>query len=281
MAKPREPIFYESTETTYKELKAIETSSPKTASRPKSLPLTQLHIADRVFQPRILNGNMEADYEHTHDLVGWLRSSGEPLDPILVIPVGERFYVVDGHHRHAAYLTAKWKKRVPVEVFPGTLKDALAASGTMNSKNKLPMTTWCKREYAWRLVKLREHSINETAAAASLSRKTITNMRRERERLGDAVAEGMTWREVLRGQLNKLCADPEYDYRETKAHELANAIFGCTAIKVTMEIDILCRALDVMDGGLIRKIVRERFHEVVGMVEEIREENPEWETLDI
>jgi ParB-like chromosome segregation protein Spo0J len=41
-------------------------------------------------------------------------ASGTPLDPILVYLVGERFYVMDGHHRLAAYDTAKWTGNIPV-----------------------------------------------------------------------------------------------------------------------------------------------------------------------
>jgi hypothetical protein len=91
---------------------------------PKSLPLGTIRVADKVFQWRMPSENIVAKEDHIFDLANALSDRGKPLDPILVFPVGERYYVVDGHHRINAYHSAKWKNPIPIEVFNGSFQDA-------------------------------------------------------------------------------------------------------------------------------------------------------------
>jgi ParB-like chromosome segregation protein Spo0J len=68
-----------------------------------------------------------------------LRTTGRPFDPLLAFPAGDKFFVIDGHHRLAAYEAADWNEPVPVEVFRGSLEDARLATLRSNSKDKLAM----------------------------------------------------------------------------------------------------------------------------------------------
>jgi hypothetical protein len=78
---------------------------------------------------------------------------GGTLPPLLVYPIGDAYYVIDGHHRLAAYDTARCKGAILAHVFSGTLSEAERAALRSNNKNKLPMTQADKITAAWRLVK--------------------------------------------------------------------------------------------------------------------------------
>ena len=69
--------------------------------------LAEIHVATPVFQWRLEDEDLLADERHVWDLVSALelKDPPEPLDPILVTAIGQRFFVVDGHHRVDAYLT--------------------------------------------------------------------------------------------------------------------------------------------------------------------------------
>jgi len=54
---------------------------------------------------------------HIGVLVHSLSISGPSLDPLLVFPAGSRYFVIEGHHRLAAYKAVKWDEPIPVEVF--------------------------------------------------------------------------------------------------------------------------------------------------------------------
>jgi hypothetical protein len=109
--------------------------------------------AAKVFQWRLPNENEGARDDHIQTLANAIRDTGKPLAPILVFTVGDAFYVVDGHHRLAAYDTAQWRKAIPATVFEGTLEGASDAGRAGNIRDKLPMSRNDKREAAWTLCK--------------------------------------------------------------------------------------------------------------------------------
>ncbi|XIA65695.1 ParB/RepB/Spo0J family partition protein [Bradyrhizobium sp. TZ2] len=105
-----------------------------------------IHVAEAVFQWR---GGPDKDQwdrqNHIHTLAKALKEQGKSLASLLVMPVGQRFYVIDGHHRLAAYDTAEWTKDIPVEVFTGNLTEATLRALDDNVRDKLPMTAMAKR----------------------------------------------------------------------------------------------------------------------------------------
>ncbi len=102
--------------------KALRKAKPKKHPKHLKLKLEDLLVAEPgVFQHRLFTReNIFESRENTLTLAKALKERGVPLEPLLVFPVGDRFYVMDGHHRLAAYQTVSWKKHIPVEVFGGT-----------------------------------------------------------------------------------------------------------------------------------------------------------------
>lgn len=159
-----------------------------------------IHVAEAVFQWR---GGPDKDQwdrqNHIHTLAKALREQGQPLAPLLVMPVGQRFYVIDGHHRLAAYDTAEWTKDIPVAVFTGNLTAARLRGLASNVKDKLPMTARAKSEAAWQIVKenLGGLTAQEVANRTSVSLRQVKYMR--------AAWKGLNEREgAVRGDLMKL-----------------------------------------------------------------------------
>jgi hypothetical protein len=95
-------------------------------------------IAAKAFQWRLPGENEGARDDHIQTLANAIRDTAKPLDPILVFAVGDAFYVVDGHHRLAAYDTAQWQKAIPARVFEGTLEGAADASRAHNIRDNRP-----------------------------------------------------------------------------------------------------------------------------------------------
>ena len=64
-------------------------------NRPLTLRFKDIHIADQVFQWRIREDNFWRRISHTlGSLPALSEISGKPLDPLLVTPIGQRFYVM-------------------------------------------------------------------------------------------------------------------------------------------------------------------------------------------
>ena len=116
--------------------------------------------------------------------------NAKPLTHLLVMPVGQRFYVIDGHHRLAAYDTAGWDKGIPVEVFPGDLTAARLLALSCNVRDKLPMTTHAKSEAAWQIVKedLGGLTAQGIADRTGVSLRQVKYMRAAWKELPEAVA---------------------------------------------------------------------------------------------
>jgi hypothetical protein len=164
----------------YQEIeKALRKAKPKKYPKHLKLKLDDLLVAEPgVFQHRLFTRqNIFESQENTLTLAKALKERGVPLEPLLVFPVEDRFYVMDGHHRLAAYQTVSWKKQIPVEVFEGSFEEAHREALKRNSRNKLSMTKREKSEAAWRLVKEGIHSKSEIADASTVGSRTVGNMR--------------------------------------------------------------------------------------------------------
>jgi hypothetical protein len=89
-------------------------------------------VAERVFQWRMPKHNMIPSDDHIFEMAKATQNTGA-LEPILVFPVADKYYVIDGHHRLAAYITAKWKSDIPARIFAGSLKEAVREALRLNS----------------------------------------------------------------------------------------------------------------------------------------------------
>lgn len=223
-------------------------------------------IAAKVFQWRLPNENEGARDDHIQTLANAIRDTGKPLDPILVFTVGDAFYVVDGHHRLAAYDTAQWRKVIPATVFEGTLEGASDAGRAGNIRDKLPMSRNEKREAAWTLGKrdplpTREWISSETAVSPS----SIDGMRKVRKALKakgvDAASiDGMTYAQAL----GKMSADdggepwePE-TWMQKAADKIVRKIEAAgIGFMLRQDHEIAAIALERVNAALVHTLVAE------------------------
>jgi hypothetical protein len=126
--KWREALSELRTQSSYEELKKIEGNAPrgKTPDERRWVPIAELVVAEEVFQWRGEHSDLHAEERHMRELMRTLEL-GQNLEPIVVTTLGKKLYVVDGHHRLAAY-AALGKTKVPVGHFKGDLRAAFYKS---------------------------------------------------------------------------------------------------------------------------------------------------------
>jgi hypothetical protein len=264
---------------TLADIAAILAKAKAPLEQPKgrcSLNRESIAIAAKAFQWRLPNENEGARDDHIQTLANAIRDTGKPLDPILVFTVGDAFYVVDGHHRMAAYDTAKWRKVIPATVFEGTLEGAADAGRARNIRDKLPMSRNDKREAAWTLGKrdplpTREWISSETAVSPS----SIDGMRKVLKALkatgvDEETIAGMTYAQAL-GKMGADDAGETWEYETWKQKEAEKIVkkIEATGIGFMLRKDheIAALALERVHASLVHTLVGEWLW---------RPENEEW-----
>lgn len=277
-ARKKQKIIIPSSWTTYEELEAIERSEERNTTRPKQLPLEAIHVADQVFQWRLEGENLFADRGHIKELVRVLGGQEEPLAPITITPIGSKFYVVDGHHRLAAYHSAGWRRRVPVEILDAPLKVAWLEALRRNIRDKLPMTVSAKYEAAWHLNQVKTPEGRYAYSKATIHKMTtvsdglIGKMRKVLEEHGEEVSHKQ-WRQVKHLQWGR--QDQEFDvddWKEGKAKEIAEKLMASVSTNLVHNPDILARALEIISPNLPAALISEWLSVAYDLVEERREE---------
>lgn len=158
----------------------IANGEPTPTPAPKRLPLDAIQRIPELFQPR---GSDE--WRSTAHINGLSSSSANAkqgngtakMEAVLVFWVGDAWVCLDGHHRLAAI--SKKKKTgatIGVEVFSGTIQDAMMEATRRNSRNKLAMNEKDKSERAWQLFMLGTGTHTDIAEACGVSPKTIQRM---------------------------------------------------------------------------------------------------------
>ncbi|TYO67577.1 hypothetical protein FXV83_05295 [Bradyrhizobium hipponense] len=219
------------------------------------LALKDIRVATQVFQWRS-PGIVPSD-DLIFDMAKATQNTGA-LDPIVVLPVADEYYVIDGHHRLAAYKTAGWKGHIPAIVFGGSLDEAVREALRSNSKNKLPMTAKERTEAAWRLVKLGKpgewpDSISDTVALCAVGKGTVNRMREAWTKLHSGQYEGiadLSWRQAIAKLDGKeQQAFDEASWLEERAQNLANDIERAK-LHLSKNPEITALALEMLDPGL-------------------------------
>jgi ParB-like nuclease domain len=264
-------------------LKRLEAEGIPPKQEPNGLYLKDIHVAPRVFQWRLVNEDILASEQHVRELARVIQSKTpmKPLDPILVIGIGERFFVVEGHHRLDAYHTAGWKRRVPVEYFEGSIEAAQIEGLKRNIKNRLPVTAASKSEAAWRLMvqryKGRKLTWQGIADLTTVHRSTVVRMDRILKKIGDEVA-GLTWIEALQKARAKEAEEhPESeeaywdDWREKKARKLADYLIRGPSL-LDGGHGITARALEMVSSALPRELVTNWPQEAMDLIREWSED---------
>jgi hypothetical protein len=225
-----------------------------------NLKRNSIRVAEKVFQWRTPQYNMIPSDDHIFDMAQATQRTGA-LEPILVFPVADKYYVMDGHHRLAAYRTAEWKGDIPAMVFAGSLDEAVREALRRNNKNKLPMTTKDRSEAAWRLTKAYKpgewpDSIRETMDLCMVGKGTVNRMRAAWTELhngqyGDVKEhKGLSWGQAqskLKGTGRQ-----EFDedsWLEERAQNLANDI-ARAKLHLSKNIEVTALALERLDPGL-------------------------------
>ena len=255
-----------SSELTLEDLKRLETVGPALTERPEVLLLKDIHVAPLVFQWRPANDELAFEEQLMSDLVRHIEGDDPPraLDPIVVTAIGSKFFVIDGHHRLAAYHATRWKRPVPVRHFNGTLKEAEATALSLNVKNKLPMTRDARSEAAWRMMVAgakdaawkRTHK--EIMKRSLASRSTVKRMAFALRTLGDE-ALGMSWADVrkrsFQQEMEAMDDHDKKDWKEEKARELADYLVKGQSL--TKDPEITARALEMVSGLLPGQLTSE------------------------
>jgi hypothetical protein len=252
-------------------LERLEKSEPRRQDIPAQLTISDIHVANNVFQWRLADEDVLADTRFVEELVDALEVQEPPLqpfEPLLVVPVGQRFFLVDGHHRLDAYATFGWEEPVPVEVFPGSLQDAMLEAWKRNAHNKLPMTKASRFEAAWKLVKAGQLNRAEITRLTSVRRSTLTNMRSVLAEFGKR-ASSRTWAEArkLRRDQEALSVD---DWKEAAAREIA--LHLAKGPKHTTDPELLAMALTMAKEDLPEKLIAQWFPEVEDVLTEVAED---------
>jgi ParB-like chromosome segregation protein Spo0J len=251
---------------------------------PQVLPIGDIRFAHLVFQPRSFEGNRGDSEDHIKTLMNAIRNKTDHLlDAVTVWWSGKRWLVIDGHHRLVAYQRlAKDKDKpvkvstLPVEVFSGSLQQAITEATSRNSKDKLNMTHKEKLERAWKLVVM-DHpnppamSRAEIAKATNVSERSISNMRAELARVTSSEPEKnpleLTWDEVKQGVKPPL--DPEERWLEKQAADYARRLAKTFGVKLAKNPTLSARAIELYSTNLPKRLVECWREEAVAFAREV------------
>jgi len=238
------------------------------------VPLGALRTAPRVFQPRDMADRKWVKDRHIDVLVKALKESGK-LDHIDVFPVDGFRIVVDGHCRLDAYRRAgvKTTQRVPVRHLSGTFADALKASVSTNSKDKLALTIDEKSEAAWRMVLHDEHqkcySLRTIAEATGIGKSTVGNMRRTLTEILDCDRRSCSWRDIKRKQRTQESYDDDWQekLRLVFARRLRKAFGEKPNQQPEVFLDAIEHAYPLAYHEMLCSVARERRDELLEIAE--------------
>lgn len=200
-----------------------QASRPTTS--PTTLPLADIHPLPEVFQPRTDSSQFEQD-DHVRDLVRAISLHGQPLEPLTVIWLQDKYVIVDGHHRYLAYVASKLSypdmmSSVPVTEHQGSFDEAVKYSIEVNRKAKLVMTKEERIESAWQLYLAGAEfygSYRKLAAltGVGLGQPTAFKDGVEAMKKLELPYEAYTWKEVLSAKRGIVTYDEDWKEREAK-----------------------------------------------------------------
>jgi hypothetical protein len=247
---------------------------------PLRLPLKAVKVKTELYQPRgWANSDGVSDEKHKMELARTLKQVGD-LDPIQIMPIGEEFVVLDGHHRLEAYKEAK-RDDVPVVYFLGNPKEALLEAGAENNKDRLAVTSAEKSERAWQLViSGLGYSKSQIIKATQAADGTVAEMRRVLKWFEEQDADplGCSW-SLAKWKYKQEDANedrPEFD-REAMLEERVNQTSAALrkrfkGIKTQEDALVFARAITGFCSGHFLPMVARELLERSGMWDRMLEE---------
>ncbi len=265
--KWREALEALRSEDTYEDLLGLErTAKPSNMTDEPWVSVKKLVVAEKVFQWRGEHSDLHAEERHMRELMRTLEL-GRNLQPIVVIRLGKKLYVVDGHHRLAAY-AALGKTEVPAAYFKGNLEAAFLKSLDINIRDKLPISRMDKFEAAFRLVKHKtryHHSMTweEIAQRAVVSERLVYKMQailREHRK-----AREWSWGKTLEKIVNaeRVYKPGSDEFRDEHARKMAEQIMSKVGMNLTANPDITAKALAMISEELPRALIDEWEEEAI------------------
>lgn len=217
--------------------------------------LRYLLLSEITTDPAFQFRQTATDKGHVRGLAQTLRTVGD-LDPVLaweeINPEGQltgRLVLLDGHHRLAAYATAKGHRAaVPAVILTVDRTAAMFSAVQANSRDSLPWTKSERMDAAWRLVRLpsKRVPVPAVAKAAGIAPRTVDNMRKRWKALEAAAKEitGHWWRDRL-DELPEMKDRPEMTDAERNAtiEQLAGAINAALGKMPWQDEDLAAEAL--------------------------------------
>lgn len=220
-----------------------------------------IKVAEKAFQWRSDDRNKIPEERNILTLAKALREEGR-LDAILLYQTPGADYVLDGHHRLAAYDTCGWKKDIPAQFFHGTLREAEREALKRNSRHGRQLSARDRTNAAWRLVTQAQpgewpDSVRETAAMCGVGHTTVDRMRavwrtlHQQEDANIDELKTLSWTQAQR----KANGEPEYkeqdDWLNAEAEKLVDAIKNKKlGNMLTKSADVTALALAMLDEGL-------------------------------
>jgi len=235
-------------------------------TQPTSLCLSEIKLWPKVFQHRSFGG--VSSKGHVMILAAAIKKrKSKCLDPITIWWDGKGWACVDGHHRYEAYFQAEVGNahKVPVEVFTGTLNQAMRAAAEANTKDKLPMSRTEKSNTAWHLVTMADMTKVEVATASGVSESTVATMRKVFAQLESKASEvavdlmapsredfrDLSWASAKRLADGRDDNDFDWDEaNEQKAQGMAMALRKSLGSEGAKYPDVFARALEIYDSRL-------------------------------
>ena len=187
---------------------------------------------------------------------------------------GERWIVIDGHHRIEGYRSSKAATfKVPVEAYVGmTLGEAIGWATQINAREKVPISREEKANGAWRVVLQGDGTVPQQAGWSGVSPAQINIMRKVRRVLlerGVTIAvmmvQGWDWSRRIEKEQSE--SDWSEDVQNAKAQEWAQIITKALGGQATKDPDSLSLAIKYMtsDGSLLERMVQgDRFEDAFG-----------------
>jgi len=162
----------------------------------RTLPLQDLILAPEVFQGRMVNVSGDQQEDHTRDLVKGIKNAKTHLESMTVFWIDGGYYIIDGHHRHAAYCRCKHDlpelmMDIPVNEFTGSFYEAKVLSTAANTKNKLVMSVTEKRQLAWEYLNLGKEYYGTLKTIIAITGVTKNTVGKYKKLCDQYISEGL------------------------------------------------------------------------------------------